>query len=484
MNKKLIRNIIVSASTTIFAGLLIFSGNMYYVSTSGSDSNNCSEQLPCKTISKAISVSSNGDIVQVASGTYREYVYLDKSISLISDGAIVDGSGATGTIRDGLIYSTGNNTSISGFTILNSPEYGLAVFGSGGEFKNNIIHNTQDAGIWMRNGSNNVFEGNELYLTVLKNSISASSETAVCSPTKTAWPSAINSYGNANSNIWRGNNVHDNCGEGIVVVNGDLVENNIFENNWSAEIYLIGSNSIVRNNTIIDTKPYFVRGSDQSWRSVPTGINIGDETACLADSNNIYGNSTNGSRYGFSFYPYIACSGVKNTVIENNFFENSWEYGIRILAGSHINSYVRNNIIEQTSGKLITVQAGGVFFTGNTFYSNNNVFEWFGKTYNFIGWNALSPGNFWGNGVTQTPASATSTKTITSTVISPTATLTSVSTPTRTATVTRTPTRTSTPSRTPTVTTTVTIQPTVTSTPVPSGCFQDVSIRICYWILP
>lgn len=484
MNKKLVRNIIVSASTTLVAGFLIFSGNTYYVATTGSDSNACSQELPCKTIGKAVSISTNGDKINVASGTYHENIYLDKSVSLISNGAIIDGNSITGTSREGLIYSVANNVSVQGFTMINSPVYGLAVFGNGGEFKDNIIHNTQDAGIWMRNGSGNLFENNELYLTVLKNSVSISGATVTCSPTKTAWPSAINSWGTANSNTWRSNNVHDNCGEGMVVYTGDLVENNTFKDNWSIEIYIVANNSIIRNNIILDTKPYFVRGSDQSWRSVPAGIAIGDESVCLTGSNSIYSNSITGSRYGVSFYPYIACSGIKNTTIENNVFKDNWEYAFRILAGSHINSFVRNNVITQTSGKLLSVQSGGVSFTGNTFFSNNNVFEWIGKTYNFTGWNALSPGNFWGNGSTQTPAPATSTKTVTPTVPSPTVTSTSVATQTKTSTPTRTPSATPTSSRTPTLTQTPTIQPTVTPTLVPSGCFQDASIKICYWFLP
>ena len=143
----------------------------------------------------------------------------------------------------------------------------------------------------MRDGKFNTFDGNELYDTVLQNSVSFNGTYYTCNPKAGSWPSSINSWGAAGSNIWRGNKVHDNCGEGMVVYTGDLVENNTFKNNWSVEIYIVADKVNVRNNTIIDTKPYAARGSDQSWRSVPAGIAIGDESVCLADNNTITGNN-------------------------------------------------------------------------------------------------------------------------------------------------------------------------------------------------
>jgi hypothetical protein len=356
--------------------------------------------------------------VIVSAGVYHEYVYVDKSVTIISNGATVDGANASGTVRDGLVSAVANNVKIQGFTISNAKNYGLANFGSNNQFVNNVIHHTQGAGIWMRDGKFNTFDGNELYDTVLQNSASSAGAYYTCSSTNTDWPSAINSWGAASSNAWRNNNVHDNCGEGIVTITGDLVENNTFKNNWSIEIYIANSGSIVRNNTIIDTKPYAARGSDQSWRNVPAGIAIGDESACLADNNTITGNNITGARYGVSFYAYISCSGVKNSLIENNTITNAWEYGLRILSGAHTNSTIRNNTIKLTSGKPLTIQNSGIVVTSNVLFSNVNSFEWIGKTYDFAGWNSVVPGNFWGtSGVvapTPTPAASKTPATTTS----------------------------------------------------------------------
>lgn len=400
--------------------------NIYYVSTAGSDTNTCTQSAPCKTIKKGMSVAQNGDTLMVSAGVYHEYVYVDKSLTIISNGAIVDGTNASGTITDGLVSVFANNVKLQGFTIANAKDYGLANFGSNNLFANNIIHNTQGPAIWMRDGKFNTFEGNELYDSVLQNSVSFDGAHYVCNPTVTAWPSAINSWGAASSNIWRNNNIHDNCGEGIVTITGDLVENNTFKNNWSVEIYIANNGAVVRNNTIIDTKPYTPRGSDQSWRNVPAGISIGDEVTCLSDNSTITGNSIAGARYGISFYSYMACSGIKNSLIENNTITNAWEYGLRILAGAHTNSIIRNNKIQLTSGKPLTIQNNGFTITGNILFSNVNVIEWIGKSYDFAGWNNLVAGNFWG---------ATGAVTATNTPV-PTVTVRATNTPASTAQVT------------------------------------------------
>ena len=378
-------------------------GTSYYVTKSGNDSNPCTEIAPCKTITRGINVAQNGDTVNVGEGVYNEYVFVDKSITLNSTDATIDGNQAVGQVRDGLLSVISDNVKVSGFTIINAANYGLANFGNYNIFANNIIHNTNGPGIWMRDGKFNTFENNELYYTVLQNSVSFDGTSYTCSPTNVNWPSAINPWGMAGSNIWRGNYIHDNCGEGIVTYTGDLVENNTFKNNWSVEIYITADRTTIRNNTILNTKPYTPQGSDQSWRNIPSGIAIGDETICLTDNNNINGNNITGTRWGISFYRYITCSGVKNSVIENNVINNTWEYGIRILTGAHTNSVIRNNTVKLISAKPLSIQnSSGFSVTNNMFSSGVDIFEWDGKAYNFGNWSVLAPGNYWWTATTST----------------------------------------------------------------------------------
>lgn len=456
-------------------------GSSYYVSKTGSDSNACTFSVPCKTIKRGLSVTQSGDTLTVLSGVYNEYVSITKSITLISVNATIDGTGATGSVTDGLVSVTASNVKVQNFTIINAKMYGLANFGSNNQFTGNTIHNTQNAGIWMRNGKYNTFSDNQIYNTVLQNSVSYDGTRYICSPTNTAWASSINSWGTASNNTWSNNNVHDNCGEGIVATTGDIVTNNTFKDNWSVEIYLIGSGISVTGNTTISTRPYTTRGSNQAWRNVPYSVSIGDETTCLADNNIIANNTLNNGRAGLSFYQYVSCSGVRNTTIENNSINNAWEYGIRILSGNHSNSFIRNNKIQLNNGRPLIIQSGAGFtITNNTFYSNVNIFEWNGSNYNFTTWNNLvGNSNVWSNLSQATPTPAVSTSTKTLTPVSPTFTRTPSPTVTKTGTPTFTPTipvtvatisETPTPSQTPSLVYTDTFTPFPYETPtIPSG---------------
>lgn len=55
------------------------SASMYYVSTSGNDSNAGTQSAPWKTISKAASTAVGGDTINIAAGTYTENVTFSKA---------------------------------------------------------------------------------------------------------------------------------------------------------------------------------------------------------------------------------------------------------------------------------------------------------------------------------------------------------------------------------------------------------------------
>jgi pectin methylesterase-like acyl-CoA thioesterase len=64
-----------------------------YVSTSGSDTNSCRADHPCRTISHAIDVAVPGTHVVVRHGEYHEQVFITKRIHLTGEHATIDGSG-------------------------------------------------------------------------------------------------------------------------------------------------------------------------------------------------------------------------------------------------------------------------------------------------------------------------------------------------------------------------------------------------------
>lgn len=334
----------------------------YYVSSIGSDTNPCTITQPCKTITRTIDVAPVGSTVVVQAGTYSENVRVTKSITLLSNNARIDGTGLPVQDGGGLINIPANvsGATVRGFEIANGGTYGISVFSNSNFISNNEIHNIRGAGIWMRNGNGNTFENNELYFSVLENSVSFDGARYTCNPNNTTgWASAVNPWGTANTNIWRGNYIHDNCGEGLVLYSGDIADGNILKDNWSVEIYIDGHTDVsVKNNIITNSRPYIPRtNNSNAWKSIPYGIAIADESGCLADRNTIIGNTVTNTRYGFSFYAYSSCSGLKNTVIEGNSFIDSREAGIRITSGQHQNVKIENNLISSSGGSPYMVPA-------------------------------------------------------------------------------------------------------------------------------
>lgn len=370
MNKNIKKISIVGILATAAAVVFAVAAPDVYVAPNGNDANACTVTQPCKTIARGIAKASPGQVVSVAAGVYKENVNVNKPITLLGNGAVIDGTGLPVQNGGGLINipATVTGATVQGFEVQNGGTYGISVFGNENKIIGNTIHHIKSVGIWMRDGKFNLFENNELYFSVLENSVSFDGARYVCNPNNTTgWASAINPWGAASNNTWRGNYVHDNCGEGIVLYNGDIAEGNTFRDNWSVEIYIDAhTDVIVRNNKVSNTRPYFVRGSNQAWRQVPYGIAIADENGCVADRNTVTGNTVENVRFGFSFYSYSACSGLKNTVVANNTFINTWEYAIRITPGPHVNAVVQNNTVSSPNGSPYTVPAN-VTMIGNNF---------------------------------------------------------------------------------------------------------------------
>ncbi|MGZ8096144.1 MAG: DUF1565 domain-containing protein, partial [Methylosarcina sp.] len=157
-----------SVTTDEDTGLL--AGNVYYVSASGSDSNNgASTSQPLKTITAALATAVNGDIIYVMGGTYAETVSITQSgITLSAYGnekPVIDGNTTLPGIDDGaLLYVEGNDNTISGFEIKNSNVngeflggYGIQIIGQNNKISNVKVHDTWADGILI-NGDHTVVE--------------------------------------------------------------------------------------------------------------------------------------------------------------------------------------------------------------------------------------------------------------------------------------------------------------------------------------
>jgi parallel beta-helix repeat protein len=93
--------------------------DIIYVSTTGNDiSGNGTAENPYQTISKGISMASDGDTVSVAAGTYNENIQLDIGVDVINDrtgNTIISGTGGAPVVRANSI----TNAKLDGFTITN-----------------------------------------------------------------------------------------------------------------------------------------------------------------------------------------------------------------------------------------------------------------------------------------------------------------------------------------------------------------------------
>jgi hypothetical protein len=128
----------------------------------GSDSNPCSQALPCATISRAVSLAASGDEIVIGAGTFTEHVTVSALVSpltfqgagmnatIVSGGFDGSGSvftlagGASATIEDlaitggqagtgvgGGVYSAGDLTMIRDQVLFNSAVAGGGIYGDG-----------------------------------------------------------------------------------------------------------------------------------------------------------------------------------------------------------------------------------------------------------------------------------------------------------------------------------------------------------------
>jgi parallel beta-helix repeat protein len=101
---------------------------------------------------------SDGDIVLVGSGTYRENVVVDRRVLLLGENTggglpVIDGDGGTG------ISVRANGTLIRGFRVAGS-KYGICITSNNNTVTSNTVFNNENYGIYLNNSSNNILRGN------------------------------------------------------------------------------------------------------------------------------------------------------------------------------------------------------------------------------------------------------------------------------------------------------------------------------------
>ena len=302
-----------------------------YVSTTGNDDNDgLSWENAKRTIQKGIDAASDSDTVLVADGIYYENVYISsKAITLMSQ------SGVTNTIIDGgqsvknvVTFDYADNSSISGFSIINSGSsdpifaYGIYIHSFNITIDSNEIKNN-GWGIYGKIGTDIIISNN----VIVANSIDG-----------------IYFDWNSTDNITiEGNYISNNNRGGIYGVSG-MIRNNVVLNNTSCGIQCTGSKEQPESTNILN--------------------------------NLIIGHGYRGIYVGNGNYE------VLNNTLSNNKTAIS-------IHGTHYKTtaIVKNNIIVNSSEKGIEMYLKGEMYTPETSVDYNDVWNNVGGNYS-----GLSPG--------------------------------------------------------------------------------------------
>jgi hypothetical protein len=349
----------VSATAVITLVTQPASGNTYYVSTSGSDSNPGTIHQPWRHIQHAADTVQAGDTVYVRQGVYNEVVTMKSSgspaagfitfSSYPEELATVDGTGLP--IPNGqwglfsiqsLSYIVINGFEIRDYTTNKTADVplGVWIFGAGSNLQivNNHIHNIETTAKTNANlCSSNAF-GMTVYGTVGDQSI--------------------------NALVVSGNEVDHNktgCSE-TVSVDGN-VENFVISNNLIHDDNNIGIDAIGFEKVSPNPK------TDQARDGEIRGNNVYNITS--------YGNPDYGKQYAADG---IYVDGGTRIVIEQNLIHNV-DLGIEMASEhhDHVTSYItaRNNVIyhDNSVGISIGGYANGVGGTEHCTTVNNTLFE-------------------------------------------------------------------------------------------------------------
>lgn len=319
---------------------LLLSGNVYYISPTGKDSNSGSVAFPFKTFARAVSVLAAGDVLQVMPGTYYESLMLTapgtaiSPITVVGNGAILDVQGAD---QYGIKIS-GSYINVSNFEVTGATEAGIAITGENVTVSNNILHDN-----------------------VTENGIGK------CG-TAESWLSALK-VGVGGQNIIIDNNaVYNNCGEGIAITRGKnvTVRNNTAYDNFAPNIYIDNSPyTIVQDNLVYCTGARLRRDGTR-----PTGIGLGEEYydgwgAQLHDIL-VSGNTIEGCGKGIGAFKSEVGGTLTNVTITKNAVSSGESRSISLTNSPNKNVVISYNTL---FNEPYIADSAGVTLVGNTISS-------------------------------------------------------------------------------------------------------------------
>ena len=321
-------------------------GRQYYVSTSGSDSNSGTKELPFQTINKAAGVAKAGDLVLIHAGVYYEDVR--PSYSGEPDKYITYQS-----IGDGEVIIDAQDGKRPGCIEIEDKSYlqfvGLTVRGA------NSYQTWPRAGISMTDGTNHIILDNITAYNNFVGILAHGSENPVSfilvKNSKTFGPGNI---GNTHQGIFFYKKVYDSS----------IVDNHVAYTLPESQSYGIEVSTDFPGAQSNGARRIIITGNEVDHNE-SEGIHTWNASGVLIGRNYLHENGATGIQIE---------DGSENIVIENNVSENNaqtYEFEAGVWIDDSKNVVVRNNILRSNKIGLIITDSDRVIVHDNYVYFNN-----------------------------------------------------------------------------------------------------------------
>jgi hypothetical protein len=344
-------NVSAGVNATVTIILPQGTGNTYYLSPTGNNTNSCSQTLPCRELSKALTMAQAGDTILLADGTYtgtdvtkvgtaqspitikaqgsnvvisarsnvRGNLYLNNCSYVVVDG--IKTSGGTGTLAAGIAVRFSDHVTI----------------------KNSTSYNNNMWGIFASNSPNLIIENNETYGQITQHGIYVADATA-----------------SHDQPIIRNNRSHDNALQGLQLnadnggtgyFTGALIENNIVYNNGSNGLNMDGvQDSVIRNNLFYNNHGSGITMFQFDAVTGPKGNQVYNNTIDMASD----------SKWAIRHTSSVGVSIIRNNILYNR---NNAHGGISTNSQTDVNNTDSDYNIFIGSTRAVTPDDDTTFYT-------------------------------------------------------------------------------------------------------------------------
>jgi len=329
----------------------------YYVATTGNNDDPGTLAKPWRTLKYAESRLSDGDVVCVREGTYKENFKIDVDNVTFqnynNEKPVIDGDEEIPGDWIPLVEIISDGVTFDGFEVRESSGTGISLGGNNNNvtIKNCEIHETYRQALQIVKSNNaliedcNIYKGAKVYY--------------IWEDTKGRPPTVTIKY--SDSPTFRRCKIHDSYFENIDVDVGTTnatIEYCEIYGSFRVQLYLVNSvNNTVRYNLIYGTTIGGYPGKDGHG----PGIYINNEeqwsTPVLVTNNKIYGNLVANTKANFWIAGKTGMI-VKNVTAYNNIFVESTDFNVRMegtTGGEHV---FKNNIIWETNNTIASLPSG------------------------------------------------------------------------------------------------------------------------------